>query len=450
MNIMAIDKKYTTQKERIERILSKISSGERFDDLSGLTIADFLSIVQELVSSHIQMDNLEREIAIEKNKVLQLKLDRDDIQDSMSELFETQRISEAIQSSRDPESVLIVLITFLKDILKPEAYGFYVNDAKMFDSKSIKKFFPKSLGSTIDTLKDDGVLDWALSEANPIVIPAVNKSNIDGEFSLVIIPLVTANERPGILILNMNKPPDFFNANELRILSILANHTAIAIENIWLNKETERTKIFLENLIESSPLPIFATSLDNKIMFFNPSAGELLGLSNEDLQGKNIATIMEGGDKALTKIKGRIKKEGRVVGANVNLLNMNGETIPVSLTTSEFISDRDNSKDYLWLCESLQEKVALEEERIKSENLRVLYNTVIALNHELNNPLTVMNGNLKLLGSMLSDKDKNIGNLLESALGAGKRIEEVTKKLANIKEVEYSQYNEKTEMLKLE
>ena len=58
MNIMAIDKKYTTQKERIERILSKISSGERFDDLSGLTIADFLSIVQELVSSHIQMDNL--------------------------------------------------------------------------------------------------------------------------------------------------------------------------------------------------------------------------------------------------------------------------------------------------------------------------------------------------------------------------------------------------------
>ena len=449
MNIMEIEKKYTTQKERIERILSKVSNGDRLDDLSGLTIADFLSIVQELVSSHVQVENLEREIAIEKNKVLQLHSDREDIQNSMSELFETQRISESIQSSRDPESVLIVLITFLEDILKPEAYDFYVNDAKLFDIKSIKKFFPESLGSTINTLKEDGVLDWALSEANPIVIPAVDKSSVDGEFSLVIIPLVTAKQKPGVLILNLNKPPDFFNANELRILSVLANHTAIAIENIWLNKETERSKIFLENLIESSPLPIFATSLDNKIMFFNPSAGELLGLSDKDLQGRNIANIMEGGDKTLTKIKERIETEGRVVGANVNLLNMNGEVIPVSLTTSEFVSDRGNSKGYLWLCESLQEKVALEEERIKSENLRVLYNTVIALNHELNNPLTVMNGNLKLLKSMLSDKDKNIGNLLESALGAGKRIEEVTKKLANIKEIEYSKYDEKTEMLNL-
>ena len=115
-------------------------------------------------------------------------------------------------------------------------------------------------------------------------------------------------------------------------------------------------------------------------MFFNPSAGELLGLSNEDLQGRNIAKIMEGGNETLTKLKERIEKEGRVVGATVNLLNMNNEVIPVSLTTSEFVSDRNNSKDYLWLCESLQEKVALEEERLKSENLRVLYNTIVVLN----------------------------------------------------------------------
>ncbi len=447
---MTAETKYKTQKARIENILAKVSNGNKLDDLSGLTVADFLSIVQEFVSSHLQLENLEKEIAIERNKVSQLRSDREDIQNSISELFETQRISEAIQSSRDSESVLIVLITFLRDILKPDAYDFYVNDPKLFDRRSINKFFPNSLGSTIDTLKEDGVLDWALSEANPIVIPAVDRSGIDGEFSLVIIPIVTAKLKPGILILNLNKPPDFFNANEIRILSILANHTAIAIENIWLNKETERTKIFLENLIESTPLPIISTSLDDKIMFFNPSADELLGLSKDDLRGKTIANIMEGGVETLNKFKERIESEGSVIGANVNLLNVDSELIPVSLTTSEFASGRENSKDYLWLCESLKEKVALEEERVKSENLRVLYNTVIALNHELNNPLTVMNGNLKLLESLLSDENKNIGKILDSALGAGKRIEEVTKKLANIKEVEYSKYNEKTEMLNLE
>lgn len=442
--------KHKTQKERIESLLSRISKGESFESASDLTTADFLSFVQELVSKNIQIEQLEKELMLSQEEVIKLQSDRTDYQDSISTLFETQRVSEAIQSSREPEAVISVMITFLEDMIEPEVYDFYTNENDLFNPEMTERFSSGSLAATISNLKEEGILDWAVSEANPIVVPDIDKLKKDGESSLVIIPLSSNQISAGVLVLKMNKPADYFSGNDIRVLSVLANHAAIAIENIWLYKKTERTKNFLENLIESSPLPIIVTTSKDKIKFFNPSARELLGLSSEDLKGRRLANIIEGGRSAVKEFREKISVEGRVVGARVNLKDMNGTLHPVSLTISEFFAEDNTTRDYLWMCENLREKIALEEERMKSEKLKVLYNTFISLNHEINNPLTIMNGNLKLMGTLLSSDDDKIQELLEAALRAGKRIEEVTAKLSRVNKVEYSQYDESTKMLNLD
>ena len=442
--------KRKTQKERIKSLLSRISKGESFENASELTTADFLSFVQELVSKNVQIEQLEKDLALYEEKVIKLQSDRIDYQDSISELFETQRVSEAIQSSREPEDVISVMIAFLEYMIKPEVYDFYTNEGDLFKPEMTEQFSSGSLNKTIKNLKEEGILDWAVSEANPIVVPGIEKVKNDEDSSLVIIPLSSNQINAGVLILKMNKPADYFNGNDIRVFSILANHAAIAIENIWLYKKTERTKNFLESLIESSPLPIIVTSSDDKIKFFNPSAREMLGLSSEDLKGRRLANIIEGGRKTVKEFRKKISAEGRVVGARVNLKDMNGTLHPVSLTTSEFFAEDNKTRDFLWMCESLQEKIALEEERIKSEKLKVLYNTFISLNHEINNPLTVMYGNLKLIGKLLPSDDDQIHELLEAALRAGNRIEEVTAKLSKVNKVEYSQYDESTKMLNLD
>jgi len=442
--------KNKTRKERIKSLLSQISKGENPEELSGLTAADFLAMFQEIVSKNIQIDNLERDLILIKEKNVQFQSDRTDFQNSITELLETQRISEAIQSSRDPESVILVLMTFLKDLLNPKAFGFHVKIEDLFSDTAVNMYKSEHIAKTINRLKEDGIIDWALSEANPIIIPDMNNLSENRESSIVIIPLVTSDVAIGTVLLSLDKPANYFNANDIRVLSILANHAAIAIDNIRLNLETERTKIFLEGLIESSPLPIFVTSDNDNIMFANPSAGEFLGISPHDFQGRNIANVFEGGINSVIELRNTIKSEGRVVGIRINLINTDGKIYPVSLTATELVSNDIKSNNFLWLCESLEEKDALDDERIKSEKLRVLYNTVVALNHEINNPLTVMNGNLMLLETLLSSEDDKTLKILGAAVKASKRIKDVTNKLTNIDKIEFSQYDNDVEMLNLE
>lgn len=442
--------KQKTRKERIESLLSKISKGENPNAQSGLTNADFLTMFQEIVSKNIQIENLERDLGLVKEKVAQFQSDRTDFQNSISELIETQRISEAIQSSRDPESVILVLMTFLKDLLSPKEFGFQIKVKDLFSDKSVKMYKSQHISKTINKLKEDGIIDWALSEANPIIIPDMGNSSKNNESSIVIIPLATSDVKIGTVVLSLAKPANYFSAIDIRVLSVLANHAAIAIDNIRLNLETERTKVFLEGLIGSSPLPIFVTSDNDNIMFINPSAGEFLGISPDDFQGKNIANVFEGGIESVNEVRNTIESEGSVVGIRINLINTDGKIYPVSLTATELVSNDIKSNNFLWLCESLEEKDALDDERIKSEKLRVLYNTVVALNHEINNPLTVMNGNLMLLETLLSSEDEKTLKILGAAVKASKRIEDVTNKLTNINKIEFSKYGNDVEMLNLE
>lgn len=439
-----------SRKERMKSLLAQISRGENPDKLSGLTAADFLTMFQEIVSKNIQIDNLERDLEGVKEKNAQFQSDRTDFRNSITELLETQRISEAIQSSRDPESVILVLMTFLKGLLNPKAFGFHVKVEDLFSDTSVKMYKSEEITMTIDKLKEDGIIDWALSEANPIIIPDMDNLIENKESSIVIIPLATSDVAIGTVVLSLDKPTNYFSANDIRVLSILANHAAIAIDNIRLNLETERTKVFLEGLIGSSPLPIFVTSDTDNIMFANPSAGEFLGISPNDFQGRNIANVFEGGIESVTEIRNTIKSEGRVVGIRINMINTDGKIYPVSLTATELVSNDIKSNKFLWLCESLEEKDALDDERIKSEKLRVLYNTVVALNHEINNPLTVMNGNLMLLETLLNSEDAKILKILGAAVKASKRIKDVTNKLTNIDKIEFSQYDNDVEMLNLE
>lgn len=441
---------HKSRKERIESILSQISKGNNPNELSGLTTADFLAMFQEIVSKNIQIDKLEKDLVLVNEKNVQFQSDRTDFQDSITELIETQRISEAIQSSRDPESVILVLMTFLKDLIDPKAFGFQVNVEDLFSETAVDMYKSEKISKILNKLKEDGIIDWALSEANPVIIPDMDNSSENKDNSIVIIPLVTSNVAIGTVVLSLERPTNYFNANDIRVLSILANHAAIAIDNIRLNLETERTKVFLEGLIGSSPLPIFVTSDKDKIMFANPSAGDFLGISLDDFQGINISNIFEGGISSVNEIRSTIKSEGRVVGIRVNLVNTDGKVYPVSLTATELVSNDIKSNKFLWLCESLEEKDALEDERIKSEKLRVLYNTVVSLNHEINNPLTVMNGNLMLLESLLSTKDEKTLKILGAAVRASKRIEDVTNKLTNIDKIEFSQYDNGVEMLNLD
>jgi signal transduction histidine kinase len=91
--------------------------------------------------------------------------------------------------------------------------------------------------------------------------------------------------------------------------------------------------------------------------------------------------------------------------------------------------------------ESAQEEIEKQHLRIvEMEKYQVLVQAAASINHEINNPLTTIIGNIDLLLMTKSDMDPQIKKKLIVVLEESRRIAEITKKLRNIKKVVTGNY----------
>ncbi len=89
-------------------------------------------------------------------------------------------------------------------------------------------------------------------------------------------------------------------------------------------------------------------------------------------------------------------------------------------------------------------KEALDEER-----LNAIIETAVAVNHEVNNPLTAILGNVQLLLLKRDDLDKDLAAKLKTIEVSALKIKEVTQRLMRITSPRSVEYTEGTKMLDL-
>nr|BCX01268.1 MAG: hypothetical protein KatS3mg041_1314 [Bacteroidota bacterium] len=84
----------------------------------------------------------------------------------------------------------------------------------------------------------------------------------------------------------------------------------------------------------------------------------------------------------------------------------------------------------------------LEAQRSELEKLRLLQQTVAAINHEINNPLSIITGYAQMLLSLASvyELDAEVVQALEAINEAADRIAEITKRLAALKKIVLTDY----------
>lgn len=80
----------------------------------------------------------------------------------------------------------------------------------------------------------------------------------------------------------------------------------------------------------------------------------------------------------------------------------------------------------------IQKNRRLEKKARESEKLEMITTMASTLNHEINNPLMAIYGNLELLRESLEEPDKNIGVRLEMIEKSTRRIQEITQQMANL------------------
>lgn len=211
--------------------------------------------------------------------------------------------------------------------------------------------------------------------------------------SLVVVPLIFQGEVIGAINLDDTKPNAFGKAQE-QLLSIAANHAAIAIQNARLfqklSTEEYRTRAIIEHMADG----ILLINRDGSIITVNSALSRMVGIRSAAILGKNIhSTNLH---PALKAVSAPLKKVGHSghLGTTVTLPGKEKTTLRIIATPVT----NDNGQ--------LLGEVRLIHDITRERHLEQLKDDFIStISHELRTPLFSIQGFVRLiLNGDVSDK----------------------------------------------
>ena len=218
--------------------------------------------------------------------------------------------------------------------------------------------------------------------------------------------------------------------------------------------ELQRTRDFLQRIIDSSVDAIVSADLKGKILLANPAAERIYGIPVSELLGRDVRTLYpEGTARDVMRL---IRAGGgRVEGLRTEAIDAHGERVPVSLSATLLYEARVPVGS-VGIFTDLREKMRMEqrlaqaqEQLLSQERQAIVAELAGAAAHELNQPLTSVMGYAELLKRRL-DPHTAPYSAAEIIFNEAERMAEIVRKIGKITKYETKSYVGRARILDLD
>jgi two-component system NtrC family sensor kinase len=221
-------------------------------------------------------------------------------------------------------------------------------------------------------------------------------------------------------------------------------------------KQLERDKLFIDQLIENASVLIAAANEKGNIVIFNRRFEEVSGYTKEEAIGKNpLELLVPPENRArIGKLMGTIQTNKPPLEVESPIRAKDGRLLTVTWNAAamHLPSGHDG---IVVVGQDITEQKRMQEELMQSKKLASIGELVSGVAHELNNPLTIIMGYSQLLVSerALWEKHREMAQKVLDAAGRSKRIVEnllafARKKTLQKQELDINQILDKTLMLR--
>jgi PAS domain S-box-containing protein len=226
-----------------------------------------------------------------------------------------------------------------------------------------------------------------------------------------------------------------------------------------LEAELQKTKDFLERLIDSTVDAIISADLRGRVILFNQSAARLTGYTAEEVVGQIPIWRLYPPGQAMTVMralrKGDGQKKGRLEPTRMQMRAKDGSLIPVTISAA-IVYEGDREIASVGVMSDLRHQLRIEErlaeaqeKLIVSERQAVIAELAGTAAHELNQPLTSVMGYSELLKKRMVASDPHY-RAIDTILREAERMAEIVRKIGRITKYETKAYVGATQIIDLE
>jgi PAS domain S-box-containing protein len=246
----------------------------------------------------------------------------------------------------------------------------------------------------------------------------------EGVISTAAAPVMSKNRVLGLMVVGSRRLHRF-RKREINLLMAFGSQLGAALENAELYAEVNKSKAYIENLVENAADLIICTDLEDRILTWNLGAQALFGYGKDEIVGKRLSVLLPPERfHELEEMRSKVQISGALRDLEVRSKKKDGSMIDVSLSVSPIRDLEGQIVGFLRVAKDITEKKRFERRLQELDQMKSDF--VSNVSHELRTPLTSIKGSVD---NML---DGLTGGLNEKQVRYLSRIKSNTDRLARL------------------
>ena len=176
------------------------------------------------------------------------------------------------------------------------------------------------------------------------------------------------------------------------------------IELSQANEELHQANEIRQAIIKSAPVAIWATDLEGKVTFWNPSAEKIFGWTEGEVIGQPLPVITDEQQSEFREWLERYRTGEALAAVERKRRRNDGKLIDVSIWTAPLRDTQGNIVGAIAIDSDITEQKNLEEQFRQSQKLEAIGRLAGGVAHDFNNLLTVIMGYVEMLVSEAQDR----------------------------------------------
>jgi PAS domain S-box-containing protein len=210
----------------------------------------------------------------------------------------------------------------------------------------------------------------------------------------------------------------------------------IALENAALYQEVNKSKTYIENLVENAGDVIVSSDLEDRILTWNRGAQVTLGYSKDEAIGKHLSILLPPERfHVLEEIRAKVQVSGTLRDLEVRGKKKDGKIIYLSLSVSPIRDLEDKIVGFLRIAKDITEKKGYERRLKELDKMKSDF--VSNVSHELRTPLTSIKGSVdNMLDGLTGSLDEKQVRYLARIKSNADRLSRLINDLLDLSKIE--------------